>query len=538
MSTIPDGKIVLVVDDDLNFRDPFITRLSDLLTELMPKGSHLEVLPAGAVEAYDAYISMLRDSGREKDLIYALLDLQIPVRRGEIPTTENGIVVLNKLRDLKVPTVVISNLPLAKRDFGPNQPVFISKNDLEDERKLKAQAVQIIDAIKDQPTVNLEDCKVLVSPIQERQRTRRLPLAVKSPAMLALHNRMPKAAREAAAVLAVGDPGVEFEQLAWLFFKEISSTGAGKYQYYPFDCESSGSPITLLQEARDGGEQHPRYLFIRNLHVLEACDLAEICDALAQSPAIRVGGDRAFLTVHRDKIIGTGARNGTERLLDLFCLAGFDDFILLEVPPLSATSTASGRPEDIRIYAEYYRLQRMEDKQESLIRFDERALNLITDFEYRRHFKDLSVFLDRLFRTKGGGVINSVFVRSMQPGDLVVDTASREVSKLILNTKAEEPSPGDSWSPGPLQEMCLQFLLLQRSGDEGSEELTIFSKDLEQIVGALESARNLDTDKDGSKRLQKTGTDLWPWNHYPICPRLLAQLRRHNLTVGLVPTAK
>lgn len=526
---IPPGKLVLLIDDDANFINSLAISLEEQLAGV--KAKNLQILPpAFSLDEFEAQMTLLRAAHRQNDLIFAFVDLNLPKAPDDSNAAPaNGKRILRTLREMNVQTVLVTSK--SPGEVGPveGDPVFVTKPELKGGNKLHELVLQIVTIAEGHEDVSLAECDVLSSPVVERGQTRRLPLAFKSPAMRALRNsRLPKAAVEAAAVLAIGEPGVEFEQLAWLFHREISKGGIS-YRFRAFDCETGGSPVPLLERPEEQGGPARRCFFLRNLHALEAGELATFCQWLAQCPAIGVGGDRLVLTVHNPA--DDSGRKRIERLLDLFCLAGYDDFFLLDVPPLSRE-----RPEDIAVYTEYFLRRWSADKDRAKLDIDDRARSLIKNFEYRRNFKQLSVSLDRLFHARGGGVINSAFVRQMYPDGLVVETAAEEVVKLILKPEPVESGGEGSWSPGQLKETCSQFLLQQKSSEEDSDDLRGFTRELEQIVSALETARNLDTEKDGGSRhlLRTGGTRFWPWSRYPVCPRLLAQLERHQLTVGLV----
>jgi hypothetical protein len=546
-SLLPAGKLVMVVDDDDEFQILCLDKLERFLTELAPEGSKLDFLLAGSLKKFEALLDMLMAEKREEDLIYALVDLKLPssergTEQDDQAMFENGKLVYGRLRQLKVPTLLISGA--ARREvfdiaLAADRAHFLPKEKFYNDETAKDVAIQILCAKHRTPSITVDPgcCESIESPLLARGKKRCLPLAFESPTMAALRTRIcSKGAKEAAAVLLLGESGVEFEQLAWLLFREITKTHGGgegpAYQYCPFNCESVGSPAVLLERNREGlkdpqGEQLRRFLFIENLECLGASELAAFCDALAQSPCIRVGGDRMVLTVANEK------KEGAERLLDLFCLAGFDDFILLDVPDLSRR-----RPEDIAVYAEYYRRQRMEDKQESTLLFDQRALNLIMDLDYRRHFKQLSIFLDELFRTTNGDIITANDVRAVASSRFV-ETAVRGVVDHILTSGTEESNPGTRWSGGQLYVICSQLLVHRKSRSSSAflKEDEDFYHELEQIVEALEHASRLGTEEGTTviDELQVLGPHFWPWSRYPVSPRLLKQLQRHGLTVGLVP---
>lgn len=529
--TVPAGRLVLLIDDDDTFVASSDTRLRKKFDELAPARRDLQILTADTTQRFDAIVAILREDDRLKDLIYAFVDLNLPETRSAAARPENGMRVVAQLRNLIVPTVVFSDMSpeKLKRIFDDNPPRFITKEEWNTDARLRPLCLEVLSRLDERPAGTAQDCEVLCSPVAERQRTRRLPFAFGSPAMRSLRNRIPKVAAEAAAVLAVGDPGVEFEQLAWLLYKEITKAGGCSYHYHSFNASTGGPPTPLLQNINGGDERSCHFLFVRNLHALDAAELERFCDELAQSASIRVAGNRAFLTVHRDRVYGAHKQAGIDHLLDLFCLAGFEDFVLLDVPAL-----ARSRPDDVKAYAKHFLDEWRADAKRPVLTFDEPALDLISKLEYERHFKDLAIFLDRLFHDQEGGVINSAAVRRMRPEQLVVDTAADSIIKLILQTGPDEPSVDGSWSSGPLFDRC-NHLAVEYKGNEGDADLSAFIRDLEQIVSALEQAKRLDTDAKGaSKALLQAGANLWPWSRYPICPRLMAQLERHRLTVGVV----
>jgi hypothetical protein len=526
---LPAGDIVLLIDDDQVFRNLARGKLERYFAELEAKAD-VKILSAASVSKFEAILGLISAEHREGAIIYALVDLMLPVderRDGGLtqPEEANGTRILNRLQELKVPTRLVTkeSAQMAGEATLGEQP-YMPKADFRDEVKVKALAAEILATRQQAPDVSVNNCVELRSPIGERGQTRLLPLALKSSSMALLHDRIRKrVAREGAAVLLSGAPGVEFEQLAWLLFREITCGGNGpEYAYCPFNCESGGSLTSFLEEERtprDGALR--RYLFIENLHVVDTGELLRFCDALARSAAIRVDGDRVVLTVHKDK------GDAIDRLFDLFCLAGFEDFILLEVPALSGN-----RRDDIAVYTDYY-LQQRNRRGDSILQINQGALNLIKEIEHKRHFKGLAIFLDRLFRAVAGGVITTKVVELVESSSFV-ETAVRDVSNYIMHDDHEEPDAGGPWSPGRLHEMCAQFLLDPVRREPGDEVDQLY-QDLSRIDVALMQASALDTDRRLPHKLQRDGADFWPWSRYPVPSRLLKQLERHELTVGLVP---
>lgn len=537
---IPKGKLVLVIDDDGNFRKTCMSKLKRILTKLEPEEDSLVFVTAGSLEKFELILRMLEVGSRKGDLVYALVDLKLPATEGrdspdQEPATRNGRDVCRKLREWNVPILLVSSAGVPEVDpvLIDGQMPFLPKEDFNDDRKVEEVTVQILYAKRKSPVISLEYCDVIESPVKERGQTRRLPLAFKAPSMRVLRNRiLGKVKGEAAAVLLLGEHGVEFEQLAWLLFREIAWTGAEgtgdpRYRYIPFNCESGASPTQFLTEDpayESPVARQPRFLFIENLHAIDETTLTQFCEALRRSPAVRIDGDRVVLTVHK------GEGNGTERLLDLFCM-GFDDFTLLEVPELSRK-----RPDDIAVYAEYFRIRRLADRQESMILFHERALHLIKAMECKRHFKDLSIFLDVLFRTGESSIITAKTVQSLSSGRLL-ERAADEVLAYIRSVDAwDERHSGSQWSPGLLEEMCSQLLVYRSEPDFSTLGEEQFYEELERILLALQQAKRLaDEGKAVIDDLQRDGAEFWPWTRFPIGPNLLKHLQRHGLTVGLVP---
>src|SRR5947199_4285398 len=224
-------KRVLVIDDDEEFRTLCISRIKRLLAELEPKKNDIEVVPADSLEKFEALLATLKADGRERDLIYALVDLKLPTssrpdahEEEAKAKAENGQIVLRRLTELNVPTLLMSTERMVDEVFRAGQPRFWPKTEFDDERKIKEVVVQILCARDKAPIIELKFCcDYLRSPVQERGQTRQLPLAFQSPSMRALRNRiLGKVAGGTAAVLLLGEPGVECEQLSWLLFREVS----------------------------------------------------------------------------------------------------------------------------------------------------------------------------------------------------------------------------------------------------------------------------------------------------------------------------
>ncbi len=141
---LPEGKLVLVIDDDKNFRQLCIGKLRRALTERAPEEKDLKLLPAGSLEKFQAILKMLEADSRKGDLVYALVDLKLPAteRREEpnqAPATENGRDVCRALREWNVLHLLVSGAGRSDIDevVIPDQMDFRSKDDFNDQETVK-----------------------------------------------------------------------------------------------------------------------------------------------------------------------------------------------------------------------------------------------------------------------------------------------------------------------------------------------------------------------------------------------------------------
>ena len=549
---IPEGKLVFLVENNERFAIKCRGRILFFLEQWL-KGSQQEneggasgqALPAflfvSTKEKFDAYMNLLSAAEREGDLIYALIDLGLPLDHTNTAEQEAaGREIYEVLRGKGIPTQILSgkNKEDVLRLLRQTEANYVSKRRFEERRETQREvANQIWGALKRiSPKENGEKTLVTVSsPEAERGKRRTLPLAFESPSMLKLRRILEsQVRRDAAAVLLVGPEGVEFEQLTWFFYELLRKRGELEYCCVSLGTgEDLGRLAADLRKSEDG---RARFYSIVDVERLSEANLRYLAELLRSGRNLGPGGGRAMLVFGED-IEGVDRRK-RDVLLDLFCLAGQEDFTLLEVPPL-----ARRRVEDIELYIEYFRQQREEEVGAPVVDFDQQAFNLVKHLEYRRHFKDLAIFLDRLFRTAPGDMITVRSVMSIWPN--LTRAQEWEVLDHILSTDPNEAGDQES-----LHDLCEELLVdrpdgleeLRGKGEFPGEESEFF-EDLERIVKALETTERLETEKTGVlaeddtvvEELLEQGATFWPWERYPICPRLLKELRNQGgVTVGLI----
>lgn len=555
--------VILVIDDDPNFRAQCIEDLSSELDRLderfKDRDPWKEVLTFRALDSLESFgdlMAYLKAWKRVDQIVYAIVDLKLPTRSGgegedDTPTMiRNGKCVLDALDQAQIPKALVSSADseiVAEKVLRKKEVPFIAKTHFE--RACQDLARQIHEAPLD--ALDLAGVREIESPGVKRLRPRKLPLAAKSSQMHNLISRIERGTyKNSAAILLIGEEGVEFEQIGWLLYYEAlkahdPSPDAPRFR--PINCVLRNMPH--MPEDHQPNESEPikplhwiaknlptstsqdvlgQFLFVENIHALEEQDARELGELLAT----QLGAQSETL-----RIILTGySRQVDNNIMDLFALAGYPDFFIIDIRPLRE------RREDISSYLSYYEREWNRNEKAAAIRLSKSARQNLISSIYKRNFKELAIRLDELFRNCSGkcSVLTTRDVRRILDPTGLVSTISQRVIDQILKSQElvmAEDDIGSSeaeerWGEvrKQLSALCHELVLAledDRGQEEDGDELW---KDLQRIRETLLNIESLRDDPSVQAKLRSI-FDLWPLERYPLCASIVRELKSRNLDI-------
>ena len=539
--------LVLIIEDDTNFSHACQRELREKIGKL-PSASQLS-LDFQTITCHQQFEEVIRHLSAWnglKSVIYALVDVRIPTVEGvrdanRYKEIENGNSIIKKLRDEKVFFSVISSLPREEIDAKVNSKAdihFIHKDEFSE--KVSTLAQDIVARALSAPETSAEGkarVEQVLCPNGSRRQSRILPLAYESSRMTDTVNRINRGEYDdAAAVLLIGEEGVEFEQIGWLLYRKLTERAGGGNQELRYEIFNGSSHervqdlIMGLKNWKEVSEGKEAFYFIENIHALNEQDATRLTDLMEDTPGLCAGNLRVVLTGEKGKV--------DVRVLDLFALAGNPDFFIIDIYPLRS------RQKDIGPYLDYYLGLRNSDEKMLPFTWGPRAKDVLMALRYPRNFKELAVRLDELFRRCGKSVITVRDVREVISSRDLVGTISHSVVQRILRSaeqferlEHEEKSPHEDINEelNELKKVCAQLVAgRDQELDSSSREDDRMYQDLQAIVAAITDIKGLRNDPSAVIGLEQK-ENFWPFERYPFSAGLLRELRRHGYSIGIRP---
>lgn len=529
---------VLLIDDDEGFSHGCIRKLDEEVQRIRNGEVRLKFEPIVSRSGFDLIFDRLMAQGRLGNIVYALVDLKLPSEKEAEESTvqqiENGSHVLERLRkESEIPIYLISSASRELVDTSVLQHAqvrFVEKMYLNDQ--VESIAWQLLNA-RDRPRSSARGLRVLTvkCPDDVRGKEWELPLAQESKWMSELLNTINRGIyQDAAAVLLLGGPGVEFEQISWQLYHSVTDPSR-PYRFRVVNCRADLN-LEKLKRAiggrAEGGAGELSYWFVKNVQDLDQSGALALAGLLEQADHLGPERDRVTLAGVKDRV--------DDRILDRFALAGHPDFYIVEIPELEE------RRPDISAYLHYFTDARNRDSRRNRLQFDERALEVLESIPYPRNFKDLANRLDELFRRCQDDIITVREVQRILQPDQYVDTVWQRVIDQILTSERLEarrsrPSePGESVEP-ELDELCTTLLVAREERGQDKYADDQLYQDLQLIKNAIEHGKRFRDDPSAGEDLAQL-EEFWPLTRFPVCTGLVKVLQRHDYTIGVVKRRK